>query len=97
MDKKWALKNVDPYLHEAKTPFSPPEHTGSGFIVTDNQVQDSFSAEQQAEIRAVYTQKIRKIINDTGDAANAEDAKSFYEAHRTFFSTDDAVVKSLSC
>ena len=89
MDKKWALKHIDPYLAEAKTPFSPPEHTGSGFIVADNQIQEKFSTEQKNEIRADYTRKIQAVMTDTSDIISANNAKSFYEAYRHYFSTAD--------
>jgi hypothetical protein len=89
MDKKWALANVDPYLFQAKTPFSPPDRDGmssSGFIVNSAHVKEGkFSAHQENDVREAYTKKIRAIISDS-NPVKAELARSFFEAHRDYFS-----------
>ena len=93
MDKKWALEHVDPYLHQAKTPFSPPDRDNqshSAFIV-DTKGMEKFTVAQELEIRQEYTRKIQKIMGDLNSpdvalATAAANAKSFYEHNRDYFS-----------
>jgi len=89
MDKKWALENVDPYLFQAKTPFSPPERDGvskSGFIVDSAAVKEKLSKDQEEEIRTEYTKKIKTLMTSE-DPAVVANATSFYYANRSYFST----------
>lgn len=95
MDKKWALSHIDPYLFQAKTPFSPPDRgnqTHSAFIVdTTKGDLEKFTAEQEVEIRQEYSRKIQKIMShlnseDMTLATAAANAKSFYEHNRDYFS-----------
>jgi len=94
MSKSWALEHVDPYLHEAKTPFSPPDREGmskSGFIANANAFKEKFSKEQEAEIRTAYTNKLRAILEagilsgDAQAAARAATANSFLNANPNYF------------
>jgi len=89
MDKKWALENVDPYLFQAKTPFSPPERDGvskSGFIVDSAAVKEKLSKAQEEEIRAEYTKKIKALMTSE-DPSVVANATSFYYANRSYFSS----------
>ena len=95
MDKKWALEHVDPYLYQAKTPFSPPDRdnqTHSAFIVdTTKGNMEKFTKVQEVEIRQEYTRKIQQIMEhlnseDVALATAAANAKSFYEHNREYFS-----------
>ena len=96
MDKKWALEHVDPYLYQAKTPFSPPDRdnqTHSAFIVDTTKETtgiEKFTVAQEQEICQEYTRKMHKIMEhlDSSDAAlatAAANAKSFYEHNRCYF------------
>jgi hypothetical protein len=87
MDKKWALENIDPYLYQIKTPFSPPERENqskSAFIVDETKVTEKLTPAQELEIRQEYTRKIQKIMTGA-DAVAAANASSFFEAHREYF------------
>jgi hypothetical protein len=88
MDKKWAIENVDPYLTEAKTPFSPPSRHGvskSGFILDSSKEAEKLTIEQEIEIRSVFSEKIQAIIGQTEDPAAAANALSFFEENREYF------------
>jgi hypothetical protein len=88
MDKKWAMDNIDPYLAELITPYSPPNRHGiskSGFIVDVSKVMEKLSVEQETEIRLAYTQKIQAIISQSENPSAAANALSFFEENREYF------------
>jgi hypothetical protein len=88
MDKKWAIDNIDPYLNESITPYSPPNNHGiskSGFIVDVSKVTEKLSVEQEIEIRLVYTQRIQAIISQSESPSAAANALSFFEENREYF------------
>ncbi len=107
MSLKWSLEHVDPYLHRAITPFSPPDRiqaTRSGFIVNTSALPawaERMSAAQRAKIRADLHSKIRSLIDGTGATAagagpDADDdarqnAASFFHHQRHYFCADGVV------
>ena len=97
MSLDWSIQHIDPYLGKAVSPFSPPEQpqaSASNFIINGSRMPawaEPLRPSHKALIREAVHGAISARTRGRDDAADARNARAFFQSHRTYFCDVDGV------